>query len=275
MENKTIHKLLINYIDDPVIPMRSKIDEKRLEDLAGSIQRVGLIQPITVRKVGDRFEVVSGHRRLAAHKLLCRETIDAIVIEADDKQNDALKAHENLFREDINPVDQAVFIDRLMVGSSLSVKEVADVLNRSETWVYNRLNILTFPDYLRGYVGEGKLSIGAATHLSKIKDEVLRRDYSRIAAVQGINANRAMFWSKQAEINRLPADTSQAPELPVEEAPLDSPLLTHCAFCGYEGNILEMKLLHSHSKCLIEFQKAMSDIEDKVDTSISKKELDY
>lgn len=258
MENKQISKLPINFIDDPAAPMRSSFDEEKLKDLANSIKSVGLIQPITVRKSGDRYEVISGHRRLAAHRLLGREFIEAIIIEAENKAADALKVHENLFREDVNPVDQALFLSRYVKSNTLTIQEVAKVLNRSESWIRGRLNLLEYPDYLIQYIKEGKLSLEAASYLNQIKNEALRRDYSKIAALQGLNANRALYWSKQAEENLLPANPAEAPEVPEGEKPVSNILLTPCALCGEKGNIMEMENIFVHTGCLAEYQKILN-----------------
>jgi len=260
MDNKQVSKLPINLIDDPADPMRSNVYDEQLHDLAQSIKNVGLIQPIIVRKKGDRFEVISGHRRLAAHRLLSKEFIDAIVIDADDKTTDTLKIHENLFREDVNPVDQAYFLFRFIKSNNLTIAEVARMLNRSESWVRGRLNILEYDDYLIEYIREGKLSLEAASYLSQIKNPALRRDYSRIAALQGINANRAMYWAKQAEVNKLPSNPAEAPDVPPDQLKDDSPLLVQCALCGEKGNIMQMENVFVHPQCLEEYQKILENL---------------
>jgi len=260
MDNKQVSKLPINLIDDPADPMRSNVYDEQLYDLAESIKNVGLIQPITVRKKGDRFEVISGHRRLAAHRLLSKEFIDAIVLDVDDKTTDTLKIHENLFREDVNPVDQAYFLSRFIKSNNLTIAEVAKMLNRSESWVRGRLNILEYDDYLIEYIREGKLSLEAASYLSQIKNPALRRDYSRIAALQGINANRAMYWAKQAEVNKLPSNPAEAPDVPPDQLKDDSPLLVQCALCGSKGNIMQMENVFVHPQCLEEYQKILENL---------------
>jgi ParB family chromosome partitioning protein len=260
MDNKQILRLPINFIDDPADPMRSNVYDDQLHDLAESIKNVGLIQPITVRKKGERYEVISGHRRLAAHRLLSKEFIDAIVIDADDKSADALKVHENLFREDVNPVDQAIFLSHYIKSNNLTIAEVSQILNRSESWVRGRLNLLDYPDYLIGYIREGKLSLEAASYLNQIKNPALRRDYSRIAALQGLNANRAMYWMKQAEVNKLPSNPAEAPDVPPDQLRDDSPLLVQCSLCGEKGNIMEMENVFVHPQCLEEYQKILENL---------------
>lgn len=270
MQNKQISKLMLHLIDDPIQPMRSNINDEQLYELAQSIKTVGLIQPITVRKNGERYEVISGHRRLAAFRLLGKEMIDAIIIEADNKSADALKVHENLFREDVNPVDQAVFLSRYVKSNTLTVQEVSKMLNRSESWIRGRLDLLKYPDYLIQYIKENKLSLEAAGYLNQIQNLALRRDYSRIAALQGLNANRALYWSKQAEVNLLPANPAEAPEAPEGEAPIHDILLTPCGLCGDRGNIMEMENIFVHTGCLAEYQKILNSTASQVEDAKEK-----
>jgi len=272
MENKQISKLMLHLIDDPIQPMRSNVYDDQLHDLADSIKNVGLIQPITVRKNGERYEVISGHRRLAAHRLLGKEMIDSIIIEADDKAADALKVHENLFREDVNPVDQAIFLSHYIKSNTLTIAEVSKILNRSESWVRGRLNLLDYPDYLIEYIKENKLSLEAASYLNQIKNPALRQDYSRIAALQGLNANRALYWMKQAEVNKLPSNPAEAPEFSEGEKPVSDILLTPCSLCGEKGNIMEMENIFVHPRCLEEYQKVLDDLASQAGGAETKTE---
>ena len=258
MINKEIVKIKVDWIDDPQNPMRKEMGEEGLRDLANSIKTVGLIQPITVRKAGDRYEVISGHRRLRAHRLLERNFIDCIVVEADEIKGDAMKVHENLFREDVNPVDQAVFLSKYAESNNLTKAQIAVELNRSENWVRSRLDILEYPDYLIEYIREGKLSLAAAKHLFTIQDVNLRRDYCRIAALQGLNANRALFWAKQSENQMLPSNPAEAPEMPEGEIPEDHVFLARCELCGAQDNMMKFDSVFVHPECLKQYQEILN-----------------
>lgn len=105
-----VQEIFTDLIDDPVVAMRSELDRNELFELADNIKQNGLINPITIRPSGDRFEVVAGHRRLSACKIAGKIKIACVVRILSDSEVFAIKAAENLERADINPIDESVFI---------------------------------------------------------------------------------------------------------------------------------------------------------------------
>src|SRR3990167_7076615 len=105
-----MQEIYTDIIDDPVHAMRSDIDRAELFELADNIKQNGLINPITVRPVGNRYEVVAGHRRLSACKIAGKIKITCVVRALTDAEGFAIKAAENLERVDVDPVDEANFI---------------------------------------------------------------------------------------------------------------------------------------------------------------------
>jgi ParB family chromosome partitioning protein len=200
METNKIEKIPIHLIDEPTHAMRSEVWDSELDDLAASIGQFGLMQPITLRKKGDRYEVVAGHRRLAAHRKIGLPTVDSIVKVVDEVTTDAMKIHENLYRASVNPVDEAVFLAGYQQRSNLSLSELAKLVNRSENWVQTRLDILTYPDYLIEFVYNGKLSMATASILNQIENEKIKESYCRTAAIQGLSATRAKYWLDQSRV---------------------------------------------------------------------------
>lgn len=200
MENNKIEKIPIHLIDEPTNAMRSEVWDSELDDLANSIKQFGLMQPVTLREKGDRYEVVAGHRRLAAHRKLGLPTVDSIVKVVDEVTTDAMKIHENLYRASVNPVDEAVFLAGYQERANLSLTELAKLVNRSENWVQTRLDILTYPDYLIEFVYTGKLSMATASILNQIENEKIKESYCRTAAMQGLSATRAKYWLDQSRV---------------------------------------------------------------------------
>ena len=166
-----IREIYADKIIDPVDPMRSDLDRDTIDELARSIKREGLINPITVRPAGDKFEVVAGHRRFRACMIAGVVKIQCMVKELTDEQVFEIRAHENLFREDVDPVDEAIYIQKLLNELDCSVKELSGLMKKSEALIYNRLAILELPYYLIEFVGEKKISTAAAITLMKITDQ--------------------------------------------------------------------------------------------------------
>lgn len=194
-----IKEISIAEITDPAAPMRSGIDREEVWNLAESIKREGLINPITVRPKDGRYEVVAGHRRFVACKIAGLPTIQCVVRELDDAQSFEIMAHENLERQDVDPVDEALFLGRLIGEDTVKIKETAEKLNRSIQWVEDRLMILTYPDFMIEAIKSGKLKLGVAKHLSKIEDEVYLRMYVNTALVHGMSVAHAEYYGNCAE----------------------------------------------------------------------------
>lgn len=155
---------------------RKEFDEERLEELAGSIQTHGLIQPITVRYIGEkRFELISGERRLRAARLAGLLEIPAYIREADDEQSMAFALIENIQRENLNPLEVAMGYKRLLEEFGHTQAEVASQVGKNRSTVTNMLRLLQLPDYIQSALSSGKLTTGHARTLITIEDTELQR----------------------------------------------------------------------------------------------------
>lgn len=167
---------------------RKEFDQERLEELAESIQQHGLIQPITVRYLGDkRYELISGERRLRASKLAGVSKIPAYVRHADDEQSMAYALIENIQREDLNPLEVAVAYQRLLEEFNYTQSEVANKVGKNRTTVTNMLRLLNLPDFIQLALAANRISGGHARALlgvdstaeqQSILDKVIREQWS-------------------------------------------------------------------------------------------------
>lgn len=155
---------------------RKEFDEERLEELGASIKKHGLIQPITVRYIGEkRFELISGERRLRAAKLVGLELIPAYIREADDEQSMAFALIENIQREQLNPLEVALGYKRLLEEFDYTQAEVAERVGKNRTTVTNMLRLLNLPDFIQSAVKANKISMGHARALITIEDEKVQK----------------------------------------------------------------------------------------------------
>ena len=163
---------------------RKEFDEERLEELAESLRTHGLIQPITVRYIGEkRFELISGERRLRAAKLAGLDEIPAYIREANDEQSMAFALIENIQREELNPLEIAMGYKRLLEEFDYTQAEVADRVGKNRTTVTNMLRLLNLPDYIQTSLIRGEISIGHARALITIEDtEIQARLLKKIIA---------------------------------------------------------------------------------------------
>lgn len=205
--SETIHEIYTDQIDDPKNAMRTELDRDELFDLAENIKANGLINPITVRPVGDRYEVVAGHRRLSACKIAGKIKIACVVRELDEKQTFEVMAAENLERADVDPLDEAIFITNYKEKTGKTDQEVSQSVKRSVAWVQSRLAIGEMPEYMQSYLKSGELKLGVALALSQIDDERTRKMWTEIAVRDGANVRLAEHWLYEFNRQKLPGGT--------------------------------------------------------------------
>ncbi|MBE6734181.1 MAG: ParB/RepB/Spo0J family partition protein [Ruminococcaceae bacterium] len=150
---------------------RTEFDEEALMQLSDSIREHGVLQPILVRPVfGGGYQIVAGERRYRASRIAGLTEIPAIIRELDDLQTMEIALIENLQRENLNPVEEALGYRTLMETHGLTQEEVATAVGKSRPVVANALRILKLPEYVQALVSEGKLSSGHARALAGLED---------------------------------------------------------------------------------------------------------
>lgn len=151
---------------------RKEFNEERLDELAASIQEHGIIQPLTVRYIGEKkFELISGERRLMASKLAGLKEVAAYVRKANDEQSMAFALIENIQREDLNALEVAHAYQRLLEEFDYTQAQVADRVGKNRSTVTNMLRLLTLPDFIQTALKQNLISMGHARTLVTIEDE--------------------------------------------------------------------------------------------------------
>jgi len=160
-----VKKLKLTDIDPNRGQPRERFDEGALRELAESIKSVGVLQPILVRQTGDRYEIIAGERRYRASRLAGLNEIPAIVRDWDDQRRLEAALVENLQRDDLNPVEEATGVRKLMEAAGLTQERVAERLGKSRPAVANLLRLLTLPEDVQKMLVDGRLSAGHARAL--------------------------------------------------------------------------------------------------------------
>lgn len=166
-DKSAVKELAIDKLMPGQYQPRRFFDESALEALANSIKSQGIIQPIVVRSVkGDsRFEILAGERRWRASQLAGLERVPVIFKEMSDQEALAVALIENIQREDLNPVETAIALKRLIEEFSLTHQEVGDVIGRSRSSITNTLRLLDLAPEVQALLSEGKLDMGHARAL--------------------------------------------------------------------------------------------------------------
>lgn len=248
----------VDAIDDPTTAMRRFTDDDKLHELAGSIKQYGLIQPLVVMRSSKwRYEVIAGHRRLIASRIIHLATVPCIVRDVDEGDSEMLKVHENLYREDVNPVDEGNHFLVAMEKLGFSLGEMAEKVGKKEGYVKNRIAAAHFPDDVQEAIIVSGLPLTVANQLARIGDDVLRKSYVEHAIQNGITAMVARMWRQQYEADDLPQDVREAPSEPAEGGPSGIKHLATCPLCSAEGESKYMKVAWCHPECLDTIKRSL------------------
>ncbi len=166
---------------------RTAFDPESLSELASSIAQKGVIQPIVVRGVEGGYEVIAGERRLRAAEMAGRRVVPAIIVEATDEEAMQIGLIENIQREDLNPLDRAVALNRLIERFSLSQQDVATRIGKDRASVANYVRILSLPDEVKEYIRQDKLTFGHARALLSLENPAEQRAVGREVVAKGLS----------------------------------------------------------------------------------------
>jgi ParB family transcriptional regulator, chromosome partitioning protein len=186
-----IDEIEISKIETNPWQPRTDFDEAALEDLANSIKVQGIIQPITVRALNaNKFQLISGERRLQASKLAGLKAIPAYIRIADDQQMLEMALIENIQREDLNSIEIALSYQRLLAECNLKQEELGDRVGKNRSTVTNYLRLLKLPPAIQIALRDGKLSMGHARALISIDEVSLQLDIFKQIIQQDLSVRK-------------------------------------------------------------------------------------
>ena len=167
-----ISTINISEISNNPFQPRKEFDQEKLEELAHSIETLGIIQPITVRKLGnDKYQLISGERRFRASKMAGKSQIPAFIRIANDQQMLEMALVENIQRSNLNPIEIALSYHRLMTECKLTQEQCSERVGKKRSTVANFLRLLKLPEEIQSALKEEKISMGHARALINIKDK--------------------------------------------------------------------------------------------------------
>lgn len=173
-----IEKIPIKQLQANPHQPRQHFDETALEQLAASIKRYGIIQPLVVTPVkSGKYGLIAGERRWRAAALAGLETVPAIIRERQELEQLELALIENVQRVDLNPIEQAVSLERLHQQFSLSYESIAERLGKGVSTVYNIVRLLGLPEAARSAIAAGKISEGHGRTILSLKGDTERQKY--------------------------------------------------------------------------------------------------
>ena len=184
--NEIVQIKITDIRSNPYQP-RKIFDEEALNELASSIKEHGIVQPIIVKKSIKGYELVAGERRTKAAKIAGLETVPAIVKDFDDEQMMEIALIENIQRENLNPIEEAMAYDSILRSSNITQEELAKKFGKSRSYITNSLGLLRLPDDTKKYVEDNKLSMSHARALSKLEDNNQINRLANKIVTEGLN----------------------------------------------------------------------------------------
>lgn len=194
---------------------RLSVEDRKIDELAASIRANGVIQPILVRRTGSAYRIIAGERRWrAAQKagLLKVPVVIREVPEGSDRQLLELALVENLQREDLNPIEEALAYQRLVEEFGLTQDQVASAVGKDRTSVANYLRLLRLPDDVRGHIASGALSMGHARAIAGLTDGGAQRHAAREVMSRALSVRDTESMVKK--LTAPPALPTAAPASP-------------------------------------------------------------
>lgn len=200
----------IQQIEPNPYQPRKEFEPEKLSELAESIRAEGLLQPILVRQVGDRYQIIAGERRWRACQSIGMKRVPVRVVKSSDTSSAVMSLIENLQREDLNPIEEALGFARLIAEFKLTQEAVATRVGRARASVANSLRLLQLDEEIRGYLSRDLLSVGHAKVLLGVADPARRLLLARRIIQEG--------WSVREAEKRMKSVKEGNEENPAEKS---------------------------------------------------------
>ena len=212
-ENK-ITELPISMVDPKSDQPRKSFDKESLEELAKSIEENGLLQPILVREYGNgRYQIIAGERRFRASKIAGLSDIPAIILDRDDRKVAEISLIENIQRENLNPIEEAMAFKALANEYGLTQEELSERVGKSRSAIANATRLLDLPEAVLAMVASGELSAGHGRTLLGVKNQ----DNLILLAKRTVELDLSVRQLEE-EVKRI--NKPQKPEPEEEELPI-------------------------------------------------------
>src|SRR5271163_2452329 len=184
------HQIDIDLIEPSPYQPRTRFREEALDELARSIQASGIIQPLVLRPIGDRFQLIAGERRWRAAQRAGLSKVSAIVRQVPDELALEMTLVENIQREDLNAIEAARAFERLMDEFQLTQESVAERTGKDRATVANSIRLLKLEPTIQDWIEEGKLTAGHGRALLAVSDSHLRMRYAQRASRGGLTVRQ-------------------------------------------------------------------------------------
>jgi len=236
-------------IDDTEYRMRVVDEDDDLNELIASVRRIGIIVPVLLKRQGERYSVMAGHRRFKVASVIGLREVPAYVFDEDVEIGWDAAFAENLYRKDLSPIEEAAAIDDCLSSGGYDTETLARALGRTTAWVIDRRGLCSWPEDVSLAVHLGKLSVAAARNLVKIADLPHRSLLVDYAVENGATARTTAAWFQAWQVGANVSDPGGIE--PVEGSPCLPPVIpyTPCVICGRQNEMAHLSYMPVCPEC--------------------------
>jgi ParB family transcriptional regulator, chromosome partitioning protein len=201
------HELPVDMIAPNPDQPRTDIDEDKVKELADSIRKVGVLQPVIVRPLGDKYQIIAGERRWRAARIAGLERIPVRILAIDEVESLELALIENLQREDLNSIEEARGYRQLLAIHQMTQAELADKVSKSRSTITNALRLLDLPEDIQELVYSGRLTAGHARAILAVPDDAHRSSLAMKIAQEGLSVREAENMARLVAAGGMPRES--------------------------------------------------------------------
>ena len=220
-KNENSNEIKIEDIEPCCFQPRTEFNQEALETLAQSIKEKGVLQPLLLRKKGEKYEIIAGERRWRAAKLAGLESVPAVIKDLTDSETLEIALIENLQRENLSAIEEAEGLSRLMNEYEYTQEVIAKVIGKSRSHIANTLRLLSLPDEIKQMIKENKLSAGHARTLVgkdnalELAEKIIKEGLS-VREAEALAAN-----SKELDVKKIAPKTPKTIDEDIEKIMAD------------------------------------------------------
>ena len=207
VDKDTISNIDINLIEANINQPRKQFEKNALDELSRSIEEFGIIQPIVVRKKGEKYEIIAGERRWRAAKNAKLKSVPCIIRKTDDREAMKLALIENIQRENLNPIEEALAYKSLMEEYKLTQEELAKTIGKSRSYIANTIRLLNLDDEILENIKDGKLTPGHGRALLSISNKKERLETAHAIINDKINVRETENMAKKTKETKSKSKT--------------------------------------------------------------------
>ena len=198
-ESSSVLKISMNLIRANVDQPRKSFDPEKISELAQSIKEHGVIQPIILNKEADTYVVIAGERRFRAAKSIGLTEIPAVIMNIDNKEVLEISLIENIQREDLNPIEEAIAYKKLLVDFNLTQEEISNKVSKSRTAITNCMRLLNLDERVQDYLIDGVISEGHGRAILGLNDKEIQYEIAQMVIDDSLSVRQTEKLVKNFE----------------------------------------------------------------------------